>query len=136
VKEIHFQVLSGKESRINKKPSPWRRPLVMYFLAEAVIFLVIAAIWWFGDTHTARRFSDICFIGGAAVMIIGALVFQGSRGTTGDFRYQYAQTSNPDPIHERVHRDWKDRLANEGQILIFVALGALPILIGILVSKI
>ena len=116
------------------KQNPWRRPLVVYVLIEFVIFIIIGAIWWFGAEHSLNRFSDICFLTGAVVMFIGVLIFQGSRGTTGSFGYQYAQTSNPDEMHERTARDWKERFANEGQILIFIGLGALPMLVGILVS--
>ena len=113
-----------------------RRPLFIYFFVEIVVFSVIGATWWFGDKHTVKYFSDLCFIAGGAVMMLGVLIFQGSRGTTGSFGYQYAQTSNPDGMHDRVSRDWKERFANEGQILVFIGLGALPMLSGILVSKI
>ena len=118
------------------KQSPWRRPLVMYSLLEVAIFVIIGTIWWFGGEHSVERFSNISFFSGAVVMGIGILFLQGSRNATGSFGYQYAQTSNPDGMHERVASDWKERFAAEGQMLIFIGLGLVPVLVGMLASKI
>ena len=118
------------------KQSPWRHQLVIYLIVEVVPFIIISAIWWFSGEHSVTRFSNICFLVGAAVMLVGFFIFQGSRGTTGSFGYQYAQTSNPDRMYNRVTRDWKERFANEMQILVFIGLGALPMAVGILASKI
>jgi hypothetical protein len=107
-----------------------------YFIYEVMIFGVIFLIWWFRGAHTARRYSDISFLVGSIVMFIGVLIFQGSRGTTGSFGYQYASTSGESDLNKRVHRDWKERLANEKQMLIWIGIGLIPILVGIFAYKI
>ena len=121
---------------MEKQQSPWQRPLVIYLLVEIVIFVVIGVIWWFGGKHSVERFTTVSFFSGVVIMVVGGLPLLGSRGTTGSFRYQYAQTTNPDDMHDRIFRDWKERFANEGQLLILIGIGLVPILVGILVSKI
>ena len=118
------------------KQNPWKRSLVKYLLIEILIFAIIGTIWWFGGEHSATRFNNVSFFSGAAIMVIGIVGIQGSRNATGSFAYQYAQTSNPDDIHERTARDWKERFTAEGQMLIFIVLGLVPIVVGAMVSKV
>ena len=83
-----------------------------------------------------RRFSDISFLTGIAAMLVGLVLYWGTRTSTGDFRYKYAQTVNDADMHKRVNRDWKERFYNEWLIVAFIGVGVIPIIIGILADKI
>ncbi len=110
--------------------------LKWYFLYEALLLAAIFAYWWFAGEHTARRFSDVSFLGGGIAMFIGFLVYSGTRTATGNFRYQLASTASDQAMHERVNRDWKERFANEKLMLVAIVIGAIPMILGVLADKI
>ena len=115
-----------------------RKPMIFgwLLLIEVILFFIIVAIWWFGGAHSVRRFSDISFLIGIGAMLIGLVLYWGTRTSTGSFGYQYAQTVNDADMHKRVSRDWKERFYNEWLIVVFIAIGVIPIVVGILVDKI
>lgn len=110
--------------------------IFIFILIEIGIIAIISLYWWLSDDHTALNYSNISFIGGAIVMVVGLLIMRGTIGATGSFSYQYARTTSPDPIHERTTRDWKERFSNQFRILLFILYGLPPILLGILAYKI
>jgi len=121
-------------SEETQQPKP---ALLKWFaLAEIVLFSIIIAIWWFAGEHTVRRFTDISFLVGVGAMLLGLILYSGTRGSTGSFRYQFAQTVNDTDMHKRVARDWKERFYNEWLIVLFIGVGVFPILIGILADKV
>jgi len=119
-----------------EKKQPKKSLVKWLLLAEILLFLIIVAIWWFGGEHSVRRFSDTSFLVGVAAMLVGLILYAGTRGSTGNFRYQFAQTANDADMHKRVARDWKERFYNEWLIVLFIGVGGFPILIGILADKI
>jgi len=115
-----------------------RKPALLkwFLLAEIILFSIIVVIWWFAGEHSVRRFTDISFLVGVGAMLLGLILYSGTRGSTGSFRYQFAQTVNDADMHKRVARDWKERFYNEWLIILFIGVGVFPILIGILADKI
>lgn len=115
-----------------------RKPALLkgFTLAEVVLFAIIVAIWWFMGEHTVRRFSDVSFLVGVGAMLVGFILYWGTRTATGNFSYQFASSASEADMHERVTRDWKDRFYNERLIVLFIGVGILPIIVGILADKI
>ena len=115
-----------------------RKPIISkrFLLAELILFSIIISIWWFGGAHSVRRFSDISFLIGIGAMLIGLVLYWGTRTSTGSFGYQYAQTVNDADMHKRVSRDWKERFYNEWLIVVFIGVGVIPVIVGILADKI
>ena len=113
------------------------KPIITWLLlAEILLLFIIMAIWWFAGEHTVRRFTDISFLVGVGAMLLGLILYSGTRGATGSFRYQFAQTANDDNMHKRIARDWKERFYNEWLIVLFIGVGVFPIIIGIIADKI
>ena len=108
----------------------------LFVLAEVILLLIIAAIWWFLGEHSIRRFTDISFLVGVGAMLFGLILYSGTRGSTGSFGYQFAQTVNDDDMHKRISRDWKERFYTEWLIVLFIGVGVFPFIIGILADKI
>ena len=107
-----------------------------YLLYEVLLFIIIFALWWFRGEHTPRRFSHISFLVGISAMLLGLVLYWGTRNATGNFGYQFSQTASNTNMQERVNRDWKERFANEKLILVAIIIGLIPILSGILAYKI
>ena len=107
-----------------------------YLLYEVLLFIIIFSLWWFRGEHTPRRFSDISFLVGIRAMLLGLVLYWGTRNATGNFGYQFSQTASNTNMQERVNRDWKERFANEKLILVAIIIGLIPILSGILAYKI
>ena len=115
-----------------------RKPALLkwFTLAEIILMAIVVAIWWFAGEHSVRRFADISFLVGVGAMLLGLILYSGTRSSTGSFRYQFAQTVNDADMHKRVARDWKERFYNEWLIVLFIGVGIFPIVIGILADKI
>jgi len=123
---------------MNSNGNQERKPALLKWiiLAEILLLIIIFAIWWFTGEHSVRRFTDTSFLVGVGAMLLGLILYSGTRSSTGNFGYQFAQTVNDANMHERVNRDWKERFYNEWLIVVFIAIGAIPIIIGVLVDKI
>ncbi|MBE9523613.1 MAG: hypothetical protein IMY76_00845 [Chloroflexi bacterium] len=119
-----------KKSNLYKKYLKWLIPL------DLTLFLIIGLIWWLTGEHTIRQLSDISFFVGASTMMAGFLVYAGTRQSTGNFRYQFANTASDADMHKRINQDWKERFANEALILFFIILGGIPLITGILIYQI
>ena len=123
---------------MNTEENQQKKPALLKWLAlaEVVLLAIIVAIWWFSGEHSVRRFTDISFLVGVGAMLLGLILYSGTRGSTGSFGYQFAQTVNDADMHKRVARDWKERFYNEWLIVLFIGVGIFPIVIGILADKI
>ena len=111
-----------------------KRGVASFILIELGFIAIISLLWWLSKNHTVLNYSNLLFIGGVTIMLVGVFISVGTNRITGNFNYQYAKTVSPDPNHEHVIRDWKERFANQGRILLYVLYGFPLILLGILVN--
>lgn len=112
------------------------KKITTFILIEFGIIAIISLIWWLSGNHTVVNYSNYLFLGGIAVMLVGLFIMVGTIKITGNYNYQFAKTVSPDRDNVHVVRDWKERFANQGRILIFILYGLPIILIGILVNVI
>jgi hypothetical protein len=120
--------MDTKKPKINKA--------ITFILIELGIVAIISLIWWLSGNHTVLNYSNFLFLGGFAVMLVGLLTMVGTIRSTGNYNYQFAKTVSPDRDNVHVVRDWKERFANQGRILIFILYGLPIILLGVLVNVI
>jgi hypothetical protein len=118
------------------KKKPQINKTITYILIELGIVAIISLIWWLSGNHTVLNYSNLLFLGGFAVMLVGLLTMVGTIRSTGNYNYQFAKTVSPDRDNVHVVRDWKERFANQGRVLIFILYGLPIILLGVLVNVI
>ena len=109
---------------------------ITFVLIELGIVANISLIWWLSGNHTVLNYSNLLFLGGIVVMLVGLIIVIGTINITGNFNYQFAKTVSPDRDNVHVIRDWKERFANQGRMLIFILYGLPIILLGVLVNVI
>jgi len=109
---------------------------ITFVLIELGIVAIISLIWWLSGNHTVLNYSNLLFLGGIVVMLVGLIIVIGTINITGNFNYQFAKTVSPDRDNVHVIRDWKERFANQGRMLIFILYGLPIILLGVLVNVI
>jgi hypothetical protein len=105
-------------------------------MIELGLILIITLIWWFSEGRSVVYLSNLFFLGGLAIMLIGVLIAVGTIGGTSNWNYQFADSVNPDPVHERTARDWRERIKTQGQMLRNIVFGLPLILLGIVVHLI
>ncbi len=110
--------------------------VAIFILIELGLILIITLLWWLSGGQSVVYLSNLLFLGGLAIMLIGVLVAVGTIGGTSNWNYQFADSVNPDPIDKRVARDWRERIKTQGQMLRNIVFGLPPILVGILVHLI
>lgn len=110
--------------------------VIVFILIEVGLILIITLVWWLSGGQSVVYLSNLLFLGGLAIMLIGVLVAVGTIGSTSNWNYQFADSVNPDPIHKRTARDWRERLKTQGQMLRNIVFGLPPLLVGILVHLI
>ena len=117
-----------------------KKPLIkkatIFILIEFGIVALISLIWWLSGNHSVVNYSNLLFLGGFAVMLVGLLTMVGTIKSTGNYNYQFAKTVSPDRDNVHVVRDWKERFANQGRVLIFILYGLPIMVIGVLVNVI
>jgi len=79
--------------------------LKQLILVEFVIFAIMGTVWWYLGDLTTKRPSDLCFLVGAGIMLVGMISAVGTRKSTGNFSYQFANTASEVDMHKRVNQD-------------------------------
>ena len=110
--------------------------VIAYVLIEMGLILIITLVWWLSGGTSVVYLSNLLFLGGLAIMLVGVLIAVGTIGGTSNWNYQFADSVNPDPIHKRTARDWRERIKTQGQMLRNIVFGLPLILAGILVHLI
>ena len=105
-------------------------------MIELVLILIFTLIWWLSEVRSLVYLSNLFFLGGIGVMLVGVMIALGTMIGTGNWNYQFADTVNPDPIHERTARDWRERIKTRGGMLRGFLLGLPLLLLGVLVHLI
>ena len=109
---------------------------VIYLLIELGLILIIALVWWLRGGQSVVYLSNLLFLGGFGVMLIGVLVMVGSIWSTGNFNYQFSKSVNPEAIEDRTARDVRERFKTQYSMLRFVYLGLPLVVLGVLVHLI
>lgn len=115
---------------------PLIKKATRFILIEFGIVALISLIWWLSGNHTVVNYSNLLFLGGIAVMLVGLIIMVGTIKITGNYNYQFAKTVSPDRDNVHVVRDWRERFANQGRLLIFILYGLPIMVIGVLVNVI